>query len=119
MSASSLTPGNGKSRMKTAQVPEPPRGRAVRTVPVYEALAEDIKRLGVETVFGLIADDICQLIATLDSIGVHFFNARHETAAIMAASFSASLSRFFRSAGQPACASNLGLVVGNRSITTR
>ena len=40
-------------------------------------------------------------------------------AAIRAASFSTSLSRFFRSAGQPACASNLGLVVGNKSITTR
>ncbi len=40
-------------------------------------------------------------------------------AAIMAASRSASLSRFFRSAGQPARASNLGRVVGKRSITTR
>lgn len=52
---------------------------------VYEVLAGDLKALGVECAFGLISDDVCQLIATLDVIGVRFYGARHETNAIMMA----------------------------------
>lgn len=55
------------------------------TKPVYQILAEDIKAIGVDSVFGLMSDDICQLVATLDAIGVRFIGARQETHAIMAA----------------------------------
>ena len=57
----------------------------MRTIPVYQILAEDIKGLGVDSVFGLMSDDICQLVATLDAIGVRFIGARHETSAVMMA----------------------------------
>jgi len=57
----------------------------MRTVPVYQILAEDIKGLGVDTVFGLMSDDICQLFATLDAMGVRVVGARHETNAVMMA----------------------------------
>lgn len=57
----------------------------MRNVPVYQILAEDLKGLGVDSVFGLMSDDICQLVATLDAIGVRFIGARQETNAIMAA----------------------------------
>lgn len=57
----------------------------MRNVPVYQILAEDIKALGVDSVFGLMSDDICQLVATLDAIGVRFIGARQESHAIMAA----------------------------------
>lgn len=57
----------------------------MRTIPVYQVLAEDIKGLGVDTVFGLMSDDICQLFATLDAMGVRIVGARHETNAVMAA----------------------------------
>ena len=57
----------------------------MRTVPVYQILAEDIQGLGVDSVFGLMSDDICQLVATLDAIGVRFIGARHETNAVMMA----------------------------------
>jgi thiamine pyrophosphate-dependent acetolactate synthase large subunit-like protein len=58
----------------------------MRTVPVYQVIAEDLKTLGVDSVFGLMSDDICQLVATLDAIGVRFIGARHETQAVMMAS---------------------------------
>ena len=54
-------------------------------VPVYQILADDLKALGVDTVFGLMSDDICQLFATLDAIGVRIVGARHETNAVMMA----------------------------------
>ena len=57
----------------------------MRSIPVYEILAEDIKALGVDSVFGLMSDDICQLVATLDAIGVRFIGARHESNAVMMA----------------------------------
>lgn len=53
--------------------------------PVYQIIAEDLKGLGVDSVFGLMSDDICQLVATLDAIGVRFIGARQETHAVMAA----------------------------------
>ena len=55
------------------------------SVPVYQILADDLKALGVDTVFGLMSDDICQLFATLDAIGVRVVGARHETNAVMMA----------------------------------
>jgi len=57
----------------------------MRTVPVYQVLAEDLKALGVDTVFGLMSDCICQLFATLDAMGVRMVGARHETNAVMMA----------------------------------
>ena len=42
----------------------------MRKLPVYQILAQDLKDLGVDTVFGLMSDDICQLFATLDAMGV-------------------------------------------------
>ena len=57
----------------------------MRTIPVYQILAEDIKGLGVDSVFGLMSDDICQLFATLDGMGVRIVGARHETNAVMMA----------------------------------
>ena len=53
--------------------------------PVYQIFAEDLKNLGVDSVFGLMSDDICQLVATLDAIGVRFIGNRQESHAIMAA----------------------------------
>jgi len=57
----------------------------MRNLPVYQILAEDIKNLGVDTVFGLMSDDICQLFATLDAMDVRVIGVRHETQAVMAA----------------------------------
>ena len=55
----------------------------MRHVPVYQVIAEDLQAMGVDSVFGLMSDDICQLVATLDAIGVRFIGARHETQAVM------------------------------------
>lgn len=64
------------------------------TVPVYEALAADIKDLGVECVFGLMSDDTAQLIAMIDSVGVRFYGARHENNAVaMAEGYAAATGR--------------------------
>lgn len=49
-----------------------------RTVAAYEALAADIKGLGVKAVFGLMSDDTALFVTTLDSMGVRFYGARHE-----------------------------------------
>ncbi|MBI5275185.1 MAG: thiamine pyrophosphate-binding protein [Burkholderiales bacterium] len=60
-------------------------------VPVYEALAQDIKAMGVEAVFGLMSDDTALFVAMLDSVGVRFHGARHENTAIgMAEGYAAS-----------------------------
>ncbi len=47
-------------------------------VPVYEALARDIKALGIDSVFGLMSDDTAMFVSTLDAVGVRFYGARHE-----------------------------------------
>ncbi len=52
------------------------------TAPVYEVLANDIKAIGVEAVFGLMSDDTALFATSLDAAGVRFFGARHENAAI-------------------------------------
>ena len=57
----------------------------MRTAPVYQVLAEDLKALGVDTVFGLMSDCICQLFSTLDAMDVRMIGARHETNAVMMA----------------------------------
>ena len=51
-------------------------------VPVCQALAEDIRALGVEAVFGLMSDDTAVFATALDSSGVRFYGARHENNAI-------------------------------------
>jgi acetolactate synthase-1/2/3 large subunit len=52
------------------------------TVPAYEALAADIKSLGIECVFGLMSDDTALLVTSIDSMGVRFHGARHENNAV-------------------------------------
>ena len=53
-----------------------------RSMPVYQALAEDIQALGIDTVFGLMSDDTAVLAVTLDGLGVKFVGGRHENNAI-------------------------------------
>ena len=55
---------------------------ATRRVPAYEALAADIKRRGIDAVFGLMSDDTALFVTSLDSMGVRFYGARHENNAI-------------------------------------
>jgi acetolactate synthase I/II/III large subunit len=56
--------------------------QGVRIIPTYEALAHDIKNLGVDTVFGLMSDDTAMLAVEIDTIGITFHGARHENNAI-------------------------------------
>ena len=56
--------------------------RAAEKAPVYEVLAEDIKAMGVEAVFGLMSDDTALFATSLDTVGVRFYGARHENKAI-------------------------------------
>ena len=65
-----------------------------RTVAVYEALAADIKAMGVERAFGLISDDTALFVATLDPLGIRFCGTRHEnTATAMAEGYAAATGR--------------------------
>jgi len=67
---------------------------AARTAPVYEVLAEDLKAMGVEVVFGLMSDDTAHFGVTLDAVGIQFLNARHENIAItMADGYAAATGR--------------------------
>ncbi len=52
------------------------------TSPTYRVLAHDIKKLGVDCVFGLMSDDTAMYASELDVIGVDFHGARHENSAI-------------------------------------
>lgn len=56
--------------------------RAAHRIPTYQVLAEDIKAMGVEQVFGLMSDDTAVFATALDSAGVRFYGARHENNAI-------------------------------------
>lgn len=56
--------------------------RDIRRVPTHQVLAEDIKALGVEQVFGLMSDDTAVFATALDSCGVRFYGARHENNAV-------------------------------------
>jgi len=62
-----------------------------RKITVFEALALDLKAQGVEHAFGLLSEDTAMLAAMLDSAGVQFHNARHESnAAAMAEGYAAA-----------------------------
>jgi thiamine pyrophosphate-dependent acetolactate synthase large subunit-like protein len=52
------------------------------SAPVYQVLAEDIKAMGVEAVFGLMSDDTALFATALDATGARFYGARHENTAI-------------------------------------
>ena len=61
---------------------DPPSAGTGRVIPVYQALAEDIRALGVEAVFGLMSDDTAVFAVTLEALGIRFHGARHENNAI-------------------------------------
>jgi acetolactate synthase I/II/III large subunit len=52
---------------------------------VNQVLAEDLKAMGVEVVFGLMSDDTVTLVIALEAIGIRFIGARHETQAVLLA----------------------------------
>jgi acetolactate synthase I/II/III large subunit len=65
-----------------------------RRTHVYQILAEDIKAMGVDTVFGLMSDDTAHFCVTLDAVGIDFIGARHENTAIaMADGYAAATGR--------------------------
>lgn len=64
------------------------------TIPAYEALALDIKNLGIEVVFSLMSDDTALFLASLDAAGVRVYGARHENnACAMAEGYAAATGR--------------------------
>ncbi|MEL0003006.1 MAG: thiamine pyrophosphate-binding protein [Rhodospirillales bacterium] len=66
----------------------------IDTIPVYEALARDLKAMGVDTVFGLMSDDTAHFGVSIDSMGIKFLGTRHENIAIaMADSYAAATGR--------------------------
>lgn len=68
--------------------------RGDRTVAVHQILAEDIKAMGVETVFGLMSDDTAVFCTSLDGLGIRFLAARHENQAVaMAEGYAAATGR--------------------------
>lgn len=65
-----------------------------RTIPVYQILAEDLKAMGVDTMFGLMSDDTAHFGVTVDAVGIKFLGARHENVAIaMADAYAAATGR--------------------------
>ena len=69
-------------------------GQGDRIIPTYQALAEDIKAMGIDIVFGLMSDDTAVFAVTLDALGIVFHGARHENTAIgMAEGFSIATGR--------------------------
>jgi thiamine pyrophosphate-dependent acetolactate synthase large subunit-like protein len=58
------------------------QAQGIQLTPVHQVLAEDIKALGIQQVFGLMSDDTAVFVTALDSIGVRFYGARHENNAI-------------------------------------
>lgn len=72
-----------ESELSTTAVPTPTRsaGTHARRIPVYEALAQELRSLATP-VFGLMSDDTMLLASTLDAMGVAFHAARHENSAI-------------------------------------
>lgn len=79
---------------------------AAEKIPVYEALASDIRDLGIECVFGLMSDDTAQFVTALDAYGVRFFGARHENNAVCMAE------------GYAAASGKLGIVINGRGPAT-
>ncbi len=53
-----------------------------RHIPTYRALAQDLKNLGVEVVFGLMSDDTALFAVEIDTLGISFYGGRHENNAI-------------------------------------
>lgn len=53
-----------------------------RTIQAHEGVAEDLKSLGIDTVFGLMSDDTAVFCIALDGLGIAFHGARHENQAI-------------------------------------
>ncbi len=96
-------------------IPQP----ATHRPPVYERLAADLQRQGVDTVFGLMSDDTALFVTALDALGVRFVAARHEnTACVMADGYAAASGRLgVAILGRgPATANALhGAVTANRS----
>ena len=92
---------------------------AAHRAPVYEQLAADLQRQGVDTVFGLMSDDTALFVTALDGLGVRFVAARHEnTACVMADGYAAASGRLgVAILGRgPATANALhGAVTANRS----
>ena len=78
-------------------------GRRAR---VFEILAEDIRDLGTEVVFGLMSDDTADFAVTIDAVGIPFVGARHENTAIAMAE------------GYAAATGGLGIVVVGRGPAT-
>ncbi len=68
--------------MTAATIETPTATTAANRAPVFQILAEDIKSLGVECVFGLMSDDTALFATALDTAGIRFYGARHENAAI-------------------------------------
>jgi thiamine pyrophosphate-dependent acetolactate synthase large subunit-like protein len=67
---------------------------AARPAPVYEILAQDLKSMGVDTVFGLMSDDTAHFGVSIDAMGIRFLGARHEnTAIVMADAYAAATGR--------------------------
>ncbi|HVZ10722.1 thiamine pyrophosphate-binding protein [Rhodopila sp.] len=52
------------------------------TIQAHEAIARDLKALGIDTVFGLMSDDTAVFCTALDGLGITFHGARHENNAI-------------------------------------
>jgi len=51
-------------------------------IPTYEALALQLKRLGVQCVFGLMSDETATFLAAVDAVGIRFISSRHENSAV-------------------------------------
>jgi thiamine pyrophosphate-dependent acetolactate synthase large subunit-like protein len=65
--------------------------QGMRTIPVYELVAGDLKAHGVEAAFGLMSDDTMGIVVGLDGFGIAVHGARQETAAVaMAEGYSAA-----------------------------
>jgi thiamine pyrophosphate-dependent acetolactate synthase large subunit-like protein len=69
---------NSKSKVRDMAASGPTTGKT----PVFQVLAEDIKALGVDCVFGLMSDDTALFATALDTSGVRLYGCRHENAAI-------------------------------------
>ena len=88
-------------------------------VPAYEALASDIKSLGIEAVFGLMSDDTALFVTTLDSMGVRFYGARHENNAISMAEGYAAANGMHGAVYALRTGSRVLLIFGYRSMGNR
>src|SRR4051812_6546859 len=95
---------------------------SAQRIPTYEALALQLKRLGVECVFGLMSDETATLIAAIDGAGVRFVSTRHEKNAVaMAEGYATSSGRLGVAliGGGPATANGLHGTVYARKTGSR